>query len=118
MQRLGASLIVGVFLVWLLPLGIFIKPSQERIACDGQRAICMCHHSIEKIKSSPIEGFGFKNNAGSNKESSASNGGAGNYFLVSNIHTQNVLSIFLLNRQTLLAEVEPLFRSIEHVPKA
>ena len=30
------------FILWILPLGFFIKPSQEKFACDGQRAICMC----------------------------------------------------------------------------
>jgi len=33
--------IMGV-IFWLLPLGVFIKPSQEKAACNGQRAFHMC----------------------------------------------------------------------------
>ncbi len=117
MRRHAALLTICLFLIWILPLGIFIKPSQEKITCDGQRAICMCHHMEAKVKRSPIEGYGFKGNSGSNKESSASSGGAGNYYLASNTQTQNVLNVFLLNREMLLAEAKPFLPSIEHVPK-
>lgn len=37
------SLFLSVALsAWLLPLGAFIKPSQEKIACGGNRAMHMC----------------------------------------------------------------------------
>ena len=85
---------------------------------NGQRAICMCHHADTNVKSTPLEGIVLKANTGSNKESSASGGGAWNYFIASNINAQNVLNVLFLNQQTLLAEAEPFLSSIEHVPKA
>ncbi len=118
MQKVIFSLVIFLFLIWLLPLGVFIKSSNEKVACDGQRAVCMCHHSMVKATSNSIEGFGFKNNSGSNKESSTPGGGAGNYFLASNVSPRNVLNTFIFHREILIAEAEPFLRSIEHVPKA
>ncbi|MCA9401255.1 MAG: hypothetical protein KC713_06485 [Candidatus Omnitrophica bacterium] len=40
--------ILVIFLIWILPLGIFIKPDMEKKACNGRRAICLCRHLITK----------------------------------------------------------------------
>src|SRR5262245_15978819 len=45
MFRLIRTILAFVFLLWLLPLGIFIAPSKEKLLCDGQRAICLCSHA-------------------------------------------------------------------------
>ncbi len=105
-----------LFFIWILPLGIFIKPSQEKIACDGQRAICLCSHAKSKIKSSPIEGYGLKSNSNTSKESNAS-GGAGHYYLAAHLPIQNNLAVRVLNDAMFLAYRNPFLRSIEHIPK-
>jgi hypothetical protein len=37
-----------LFFIWILPLGVFIKPGQEQLACNGQRAICLCSSHLAK----------------------------------------------------------------------
>ena len=78
MRHFIALLTVVLFLIWLLPLGVFIKPSQEKVACDGQRAICMCHAFIPKASDNAMKpGINLKAGASSNKE----NPSGGNYFV-------------------------------------
>jgi hypothetical protein len=43
-----STITAAIFLVWILPLGIFIKPDEEKLACNGKRAICMCSHLLAK----------------------------------------------------------------------
>ena len=45
--------------VWLLPLGAFIKPSQEKIACDGHRAFHMCCMMLGKVNPNPSSKISF-----------------------------------------------------------
>src|SRR5258708_462277 len=80
MKRSLGSLLVLSFVLWILPLGNFIKPSQQRLACDGQRAICMCHALVFKAVDKAMEvGMGLKTGSSANKEKSS--GGSGNYFV-------------------------------------
>jgi hypothetical protein len=44
MRRWTSVVLTVAFILWILPLGIFIAPSKEKLFCDGQRAICMCSH--------------------------------------------------------------------------
>ena len=119
MQRAVSSFVVILFLTWILPLGYFIKPSQEKISCDGQRAICMCSHAkVAKAQSKPIEGFGLKANSNGNKESNGSGGGAGNYYLAAHLPFQNDSNLIVLNDSVFLAYRNPSLISIDHVPKA
>ena len=81
MQRAVSSLLVIFFILWILPLGYFIKPSQEKVACDGQRAICMCCcHMFKKTSNSPGKVMLSGATQGTSKEAPSS-GGASNYFL-------------------------------------
>ncbi|MCA9408094.1 MAG: hypothetical protein KC733_05355, partial [Candidatus Omnitrophica bacterium] len=48
MQRFLSIVILVLFFIWILPLGAFIKPNQEKKACHGRRAICLCSHLIAK----------------------------------------------------------------------
>ena len=116
MRYFISALTALLFFIWIIPLGVFIKPSQEKNVCDGQRAMCMCHFSYAKVKSSPIVGFGFKSNSGSNKESSGSSG-SGNYFLASNFHVANALQICFLNHEKVLNYLNPSIMAFEPVPK-
>ncbi len=79
--------------------------------------MCMCSAKQAKVKSSPIEGFGLKANSNSNKESNASSGGAGHFYLAAHLPIQNAVSAIALNDSMFLAYRNPSLISIEHVPK-
>lgn len=117
MHRCALFFIAAVFFLWVLPLGAFIKPAQEKTACDGQRAICLCTHQQAKTKSKPIEGFGLKANNNGSKESNAS-GGAGHYYLTAHLPVQNDLAMRILGDPIVFAYRNPFLKSIEHIPKA
>jgi hypothetical protein len=118
MRYLVSVLTALLFFIWILPLGFFIKPYQEKVACGGQRAICLCSNMQAKVKSNPIEGFGLKANSSSNKETNASGGGTGHYYLAAHLPIQDNLAMLALNDSMLLAYRNPSLRSIEHIPKA
>lgn len=42
MRRSLVLFVLACLVVWLMPLGAFIKPSQEKTACGGGRAFHMC----------------------------------------------------------------------------
>jgi hypothetical protein len=50
MKRFLSFLTSFLFLIWILPLGVFIKPSQEKEFCNGRRAICLCTKLMAKMK--------------------------------------------------------------------
>ena len=76
---MAALFLVLSFILWILPLGYFIKPSMQKLACDGQRAMCMCHAFIHKITDKAMEaGLAFKSVPASNKENPSS---GNNYFV-------------------------------------
>ena len=117
MQRAVSSLLVIFFILWILPLGYFIKPSQEKIVCDGQRGMCMCSvHFAHKSPSNPLNGI-TSINPNANKEAPSSGGGAGNYFesnlsVISVVHS-SILPDFHVEFIPSLQFISP----IEHVPR-
>ena len=117
MRRLILSLTVVLFFVWLLPLGIFIKPSQEKVACDGQRAICMCCcHMFKKTSNSPGKVMLSGATQGTSKEAPSS-GGASNYFL-SSVFMNPTINLWSSQwRSSTQFPTLPFIRSIESVPR-
>lgn len=113
-----SALIAILFFIWILPLGFFIKPSQEKMACNGQRAICLCTHTKAKVKNNPIAGFGLKASSENNKESNASGGGAGHYYVIAQLSVMDILNRYPFTQLTLLVDHNPFLKSIEHIPKA
>ena len=112
------ALTAALFFIWVLPLGVFIGPSQEKTACNGQRAMCLCSHIQAKAKSGPVQSVGLKANSDSNKESSASGGAAGHYYLAAHLFVQNNLNQSAVTDPAFLAYCNPSIRSVEHIPKA
>ena len=114
MKRWLALFLLTSFILWILPLGCFIKPSQEKMACDGQRAMCMCsvmmgHKAVDKA----MAGISLKA-ASPSKENSSS---AGNYFVqAKSIIALNLPSASLFENQS-LAYKNPFLASLEYVPK-
>jgi len=53
MLRSVSSLLVVCVFVWILPLGAFIKPSQEKTACGGNRAFHMCTMAMSQTQKNP-----------------------------------------------------------------
>jgi hypothetical protein len=105
-----------LFISWILPLGIFIKPSQEKMACNGRRAICMCSHMrVSKAQQNPLENsVSVKGAHGSQKESS-SGGGAHHYLCISPQLSQGLHLATSLTQQYLRFQ-DPFYKMIEHVP--
>jgi len=80
MMRAWCSIFTGIlFFVWILPLGAFIKPSDEKKACNGKRAICLCSHLFAK-QTAKYAGKTLLKNASSAGESS--NGVPSSHFYV------------------------------------
>lgn len=115
MSKFIAPLIIILFFIWLLPLGVFIKPAHEKIACGGQRAICLCSHSASKIKSNSVAGYGLKKASNNNKESNTSDG-AGHYYLAAQFSVSDNLTARILNDSTFLAYQNLFLKTIEHIP--
>ncbi len=117
MRSISVILTAALFFLWILPLGVFIKPSQEKVACDGQRAICMCSHAKANKIVKAIEGFNIKSNPNSSKESNVSSS-AGHYYLTSQNYVNQVLHISLIEDAMFVAYRNPSLKLIEHIPKA
>ena len=116
MRRLISAIVFLVFFIWILPLGVFIKPSQEEKACNGRRAICLCSHLIAKQKGAHVAKI-MLTNPGVNKEGSPS-GGAGHDYLVEATPFKSRLTAaehFFLNA---IPTQSTFSRNIDHVPKA
>lgn len=116
MQRAVSSLLVIFFIIWILPLGCFIKPSQQKKFCDGQRGMCMC--TIFMVKKAPSHSPNQISmpSPSSNHESSSS-GGASNYFISAKptvILNSHLTSFF---QDQLFPYNSPFLVSIEQVPK-
>jgi len=116
MRRLISSLTLVLFFVWILPLGIFIRPSDAKRFCDGQRAVCLCAHLIAKQRSSSAKIVTAKN-TGAQKEASSS-GGGGNHYLAAGKSGMPGASLSRYFEETSSLYSLAVPRSIEHVPKS
>jgi hypothetical protein len=116
MKKLLAALIVISFILWILPLGYFIKPSQEKLVCDGQRAICMCYMVGHKSPDKAMEpGIALKAGSSSNKENSS--GGGANYFISTKPIVALNLQFASFFKDQYLCYKNPFLTSLEPVPK-
>ncbi len=117
MRRFIGFLTVLLFFIWILPLGIFIKPSQEKVACDGQRAICLCSHLIAKQEAKNAGKTIYKGSGAAQKEQNGP-GGSSHHFLVAQKKNQINRQLSLYHQQQSFLYSLLVVRSIEHVPKA
>jgi hypothetical protein len=116
MKRILISFLVIGFILWILPLGYFIKPSRQALACDGQRAVCMCRVMMPKSSDKAMEsGLALKAGSSANKENSS--GGGANYFVSAkpavNIHLRSA-SIF---EDQYFSYNNPFLAAVDYVPK-
>jgi hypothetical protein len=115
MKRSIASFLIIGFILWVLPLGVFIKPSQEKFACDGQRAMCMCHIFMPKSPDNAMEsGAALKAGSSANKENAS---GGGNYFVSAKptLALNSPFASFFENQHHCYND--PYLATLEYVPK-
>ena len=116
MRKAVLSITGLLFFIWILPVGIFIKPSQEKIACNGQRAICLCSHLMAKQEAKNVGKTIYKGSGSSQKEQNGS-GGSSNQFIAAQKKDQVNRQISLYHQQQSSFYSLLVVRSIEHVPK-
>ena len=117
MRKTVWSVTLFLFFIWILPLGAFIKPAQEKTACNGRRAICLCSHLVAK-QQAKSSGKVYYSAASSVQEKEHSSPSASHHFLLAQNNNQdNPHFASYLQQQSLLYSFDVL-RFIEHVPKA
>lgn len=116
MSRASALFTLTVFFVWILPLGVFIKPWQEKAACGGQRAICLCSNLINKSegKAAPVNTL----RAVPPTQQKESGAGASSEFLPDRFSYALSASVFRLLMNDAFLYAFRFSALIEHVPRA
>jgi hypothetical protein len=117
MKQITALSTIILFFVWILPLGVFIRPSQEKLACGGRRAVCLCSHMDPQSKAKPAQGCSLQANPNANEEANASANGPGQYYLAAYLSSQEILNTFILHESLASPYHTPSLDPIEHVPK-
>ena len=80
-RRLAAGVACAAIFAWMLPLGSFIKPSQEKTACGGKRAFHMCS-MMKKAAAERTEGrVVFTNGSGAQNNPLQGSGGPEDWLL-------------------------------------
>lgn len=110
-RRFFYGVILLLFLIWILPLGAFIAPSQEKLACRGQRAICLCTHVAAKGKAKTWT----KSSSGTHKEEGGSSGGH-NFLLITPEPLQDKNATHFFSQHSLRYSLLTVC-AIEHIPK-
>ena len=118
LKRLTALSVISLFSFWLIPLGSFIKPSQEKTACGGQRAVCCCSVMKSELNGKTMEPPAIQGSANNLKETNSPGGNAGHYYLATDPHALESLLMGTFELSMKFYYQSPLLGSIEHVPKA
>jgi hypothetical protein len=84
MRKVVSLFITLAVLVWLMPLGAFIKPSEEKSACGGKRAFHMCSMMQAKADPNPSTTPVFQSASGFEHQAKSQASGGGNEFEVLN----------------------------------
>ncbi len=118
MRHLVSMLTVFLFFIWILPLGFFIKPSQEKVACNGQRAICLCSHLVAKQAVKNVGKMIYKNGGGSHQKENNGSGGSSHHYLLAQRMNSFSQKIFSYHQQQSVLYSLIVVNPVEHVPKA
>lgn len=114
-SRVAPLLTVVLFIVWILPLGIFVKPNQEKMFCNGKRAMCMCSRLAAKQTSGKTAKVALNNESGPQKEESSSSSGPYLFLVQNSAKADRKISLFFKEQSILHSFL--VVRAIEHVPK-
>jgi len=113
----GISFVVlNVFLIWLFPLGSFVKPEADKKLCGGQRPICLCRHLTEEQKEKIVKAVLLKSLHHENSQERRSGMSVPSFLHVVLKYADRRNSVWHL-RQTPLFYNNPFLKSIDHVPK-
>ena len=120
MSKVFSCVATLIFFVWLLPLGAFIQPSQEKKVCGGLRAICLCAPVSQLEKSSGHARTMHLVRTGVTQESPSTSpaGGGGENFLFPTARAlphPPLTEVAFSQREFLYSLL--LLKNIEHVPK-
>lgn len=115
MRPWGNILITVAFILWIVPLGVFIKAADEKKVCGGQRAMCLCSHTTQGHKDAAKKII-VNYPSGTEKETSSSGGGEN--FLAAQFSNKCILSAFNFFFCTPNLYSFVIAKSVEHVPKA
>jgi hypothetical protein len=88
MKRFISLLSALTIFVWIMPLGAFIKPSQEKTACGGHRAFHMC--SMGQAPPSNPESSSkacFKNNGQTHRQAQSSASGENDFVIARDVES-------------------------------
>ena len=118
MLRIFSLFSAAVFLSWLLPLGVFIAPSQQKWVCGGQRAICMCESIPKKaLSKNSLSGESVKAVSGVQKDQRGPTG-ASYAFIASHDPFDWVSQSVFSNDRIESHYLNPSLIILDHVPKA
>jgi hypothetical protein len=73
--------VAAAMTAWVLPLGSFIKPSQEATACGGKRAMHMCSMMSGKTAKEAPKGIAFTSASSVEKTAKSSASGGDDFLL-------------------------------------
>ena len=82
MKKIFSIFLTLTLFAWMMPLGAFIKPTQEKTACDGQRPFHMCSMMMQMQQKAPSNAMGYTNQAGAQNSPKSQASGGGNEFSV------------------------------------
>jgi hypothetical protein len=116
MRKFISIITLALFILWIAPLGTFIRPEQEKKACNGRRAICLCTHLLKKQMAKMAGKQYLKSRGNDNKEQNSSSPSGPDY-----IYTLKTRD-FKLAKDQYFQSTSNLIdqfvtRPIEHVPK-
>lgn len=117
MSRLISIIVIGIFILWLIPLGVFISPSKEKLLCGGQRAVCLCSG---KMTNASVDNTGFGvtvKPAGAFENEQNASGGACHPFTLAHNGVQLSQDKFHPSIEARSFYSDPSLSSLEHVPK-
>ncbi len=117
MRRLFSLATVICFSVWILPLGNFIKLSEEKTACGGNRAFHMCSMMTPKVH--PVgdsQKVTFTSTSGVEKTQKSAAAGGNDFFSAASFAgTPDLISKF--SESDLIFPSKVFYFSIDPVPK-
>lgn len=117
MRRFIGLITTLLLFIWLLPLGAFIKPEQEKEACAGKRAICLCSHLLKKQLAKNANKTFLQAASASSAEKENTSGSSHN-FLAHVADIKKPLPFNLLNHENPFKYSFLYIRTIDPVPKA
>lgn len=97
-------------------MGAFIKPDQEKKACNGQRALCMCSKFMAK-QAAKNAGKKVYKGSGAAQKLKDGPGGASHHYLLSQMKDRIQRLVSSYPQDFSLQYSLLVIRTIDHVPK-